>query len=61
VVLAARAVIGTASATASSKATGRTKSLRDALDDPLLIDAATAAACGLLEAMTSVRVMPTSR
>jgi hypothetical protein len=58
-VVAAIAVVGNTSAAASSSANERTKSLRDARDDPLLIGAAPAA-CGLPEATTLVRVMPTS-
>jgi hypothetical protein len=54
------AVVDAISATARAKATGRINSLRDARDNPFLIGAAPAA-FGLLEAMTSVRVMPTSR
>ncbi len=57
--VAAMAVVGATSATANSSATGRINSLRDMRDDPLLIDAF-ACACGLTEATTSVRVMPTS-
>jgi hypothetical protein len=59
VVVAARAGVVIMSATASDTAIGRTRSLRIALGNPFLIDAAPAA-CGLLEATISVRVMPTS-
>jgi hypothetical protein len=59
VVVLARAGVVIMSATASDTATGRTRSLRITLGSPFLIDAAPAA-CGLLEATISVRVMPTS-
>jgi hypothetical protein len=57
-VVSASAAAGSTKATISAKATGRTSSLRTALDD-FLIGAASAFR-GLLEATTSVRVMPTS-
>jgi hypothetical protein len=47
-------------ATPRARTTGRIKSPRRARDDPLLV-VPVGAACGLLEAMTLVRVMPTSR
>ena len=50
---------GVASAAASRSAAGKTKSLRDARDERLLIGDADAS-CGLVEAMTLVILMPTS-
>jgi hypothetical protein len=56
---AANTAAGDTSAIIRAKATDSTTSLR-ALGDPFLI-VASSAFCGLLEATTSVRVMPTSR
>jgi len=58
VLLAARA--GAAGASPSARTTGRIMSLRRARDDPHLV-VAVSTVCDLLEAMTLVRVMPTSR
>ncbi|HTA37236.1 MAG TPA: hypothetical protein VK761_11015 [Solirubrobacteraceae bacterium] len=56
---AAKTAAGDTRAIIRAKATDSTTSLR-ALGDPFLI-VASSAFCGLLEATTSVRVMPTSR
>jgi hypothetical protein len=57
--VAVAAKAGAAVTSASASTTGRIMSLRRARDDPLLVIDLTAA-CGLPEAMTLVRVMPTS-
>lgn len=57
---AARAVAGMSSTAATSTATGKTRSPRRRLDDPFLIGVAPVFR-DLLEATTSIRVMPTSR
>src|ERR1019366_2754895 len=57
--LAPKAVPGPTMAIAIKSTTGRSESRRKIPADPLLIGVA-AAVCGLLGAMTSVRVMPTS-
>jgi hypothetical protein len=57
---AARAVAGTSSNAASSTATGTTRRLGQRLDDPFVSGVAPVFR-DLLEATTSIRVMPTSR
>jgi hypothetical protein len=57
---AARAFAGMSSTAASSTAAGKTRSRRHRLDDPFLIGVAPVFR-DLLEATTSIRVMPTSR
>ena len=57
---AARAFAGMSSTAAISPVAGKTRRLRHLLDDPFLIGVAPVL-CDLLEATTSIRVMPTSR